>query len=363
MGGYALIFDPKGERGDWPDKLPMLRGLINIVTLGPEMANHGKLDPFLVYEGDYAEASTLAYNVICELFRLPQNSDETLMLTEALDAMEREQAPCMQKLCEIIEDIQRKEKAENMKNAADRLARNIRSMRRRGMAALMFGTGREKAIRLDNRLNIFQIQNLKLPEPETEKDDFTPEEAASVVLMTILGNIARKFAMKKRNVFSTILFDESWALGRTAEGIKLYNFLARMGRSLNCGCIFNGHSVLDIPSAGVRNAITYKFCFNTENTEEAERMLELLDMEITQDNIDLIKGLGNGECLFRDLDGRVGVLKFDAVFADIIEAFNTTPKSKQQVEAENASKTVIDLKQYLLDHPREHPAKDAEYVV
>ncbi len=40
------------------------------------------------------------------------------------------------------------------------------------------------------------------------------------------------------------------------------------------------------------------------------------------------KNLGNGECIFQDLDGRIGKLKFDAVFQDLIDVFSTTPKTK-----------------------------------
>ena len=40
------------------------------------------------------------------------------------------------------------------------------------------------------------------------------------------------------------------------------------------------------------------------------------------------KNLGNGECLFQDLDGRVGLLKFDAVYEHLIKAFDTNPNQE-----------------------------------
>ena len=148
--------------------------------------------------------------------------------------------------------------------------------------------------------------------------------------MMILSHFAKNFALVKRPVFKIILFDESWMLGKTSEGVKLYDFLSRMGRSLFTGCIFNGHSVLDLPTEAIRNTITYKFCFNTDSDKEAQRMLEYLSLENTKENRELIKALGNAECLFQDMNGRVGVLKFDAVFQDIINVFNTTPKTKEE---------------------------------
>ena len=153
--------------------------------------------------------------------------------------------------------------------------------------------------------------------------------------MAIISNFAKKFAMVKRPVFKVILFDESWMLGKTEEGVKLYDFLTRMGRSLYSGCIFNGHSVLDLPSEGIKNTISYKFCFQTTNEAEAQRMCEYMGLEPTVTNKETFKNLGNGECMFQDLDGHIGILKFDAVFQDLIDVFSTTPKTKTVELKEN----------------------------
>lgn len=99
--------------------------------------------------------------------------------------------------------------------------------------------------------------------------------------------------------------------------------------------IFNGHTVLDIPTEGIKNTITYKFCFHTGNDAEAARMCDYLGIQDTEDNREAIKSLGNGQCFFRDLAGHVGILQFDAVFEDIIETFSTTPETEEQ-QAEDA---------------------------
>jgi hypothetical protein len=92
--------------------------------------------------------------------------------------------------------------------------------------------------------------------------------------------------------------------------------------------IFNGHSVLDLPNETIRNTISYKFCFHTDSTEEAKRMLEFMKLPVTQDNLELLTSLGNAQCLFQDLNGRVGLLQFDVVFADLMDLFSTTPTDK-----------------------------------
>lgn len=333
-GGYGLVFDPKGERSHWQTDFKIFEGLISTVTLSPDKSNQGKLDPYNVYRDDLAMANELALNVISELLQIAPTSAEYTALLEAVGIMEQEakntqKLPSMQLLIEILSKFP---EDDELYDKAKFLARRLKLQRKAGMSHLLIGDGSEDAITLDNRLNILQIQNLKLPSPEVAKADYTSEETLSTVLMMVLSHFAKKFALVKRPVFKVILFDESWMLGKTTEGVKLYDFLTRMGRSLYTGCIFNGHSVLDLPTEGIKNTISYKFCFRTNSDDEAARMCEYMGIEASERNKGVIKNLRNGECLFCDLDRRVGTLKFDAVFQDIIDIFSTTPKTEEDEE-------------------------------
>ncbi len=332
-GGYGLIFDPKAERSHWETDLKVLSGMITTVTLSGEPKNKGKLDPYNLYCDDVGQANELAINVISELLQIPPTSMEYTAILEAQRIMEKEVRPSM---CKLIEVLGTFPDSDELCKTGKLLSRRLKLQERNGMSQLLFGDGSEAAISLDNRLNILQIDNLKLPSPETPKEGYTSEEMLSTVLMAVISNFAKKFAMVKRPVFKVILFDESWMLGKTVEGVKLYDFLSRMGRSLYTGCIFNGHSVLDLPSEEIRNTISYKFCFQTTNDAEAARMCEYMDLENTPANRGVLKNLYNGECLFQDLDGHVGVLKFDAVFQDLIDVFSTTPNTDKKVEIEDS---------------------------
>ena len=279
-------------------------------------------------------ANELALNVISELLQIAPTSEEYTALLEAVGIMEQEtqktkKLPSMQLLIEILSQFP---EDDDLYSKAKFLSRRLKLQQKAGMSHLLIGDGSEEAITLDNRLNILQIQNLKLPSPEVAKADYTSEETLSTVLMMVLSHFAKKFALVKRPVFKVILFDESWMLGKTTEGVKLYAFLTRMGRSLYTGCIFNGHSVLDLPTEGIKNTISYKFCFRTNSDDEAARMCEYMGIEASERNKGVIKNLRNGECLFCDLDRRVGTLKFDAVFQDIIDIFSTTPKTEEDEE-------------------------------
>lgn len=330
FGGYALIFDPKNERSDWGKSLPWLDPFISITSLSADEKFKGMLDPFNIYKSDKKEdiedACSLAQNIVAELVGLNAKDEEFIVLKEALTKLKKSPRRSMTDLINIIKEAGENEKDEYAKYAK-KLARNLKSLDDIGMSKLLIGTGNEKALNFNNRINILQISNLKMPSAETAKEDYTDEEVVSSVLMMVMSQFAKRFAQTPRPNFKLILFDESWFMTRTAEGIKLMDFLTRTGRSLFTGCIFNGHSVLDIPSEKIQNTISYKFCFHTDEEAEAKRMCKYLKIDESTENIHRLMNLGNAECMFKDLDGRVGTLKFDAVYNNIIKCFNTTPKT------------------------------------
>lgn len=331
-GAYGLILDPKGERSHWVEQFTLLKGHINLITIGSEKENRGVLDAYNIYPDDLDAASELAINVCIELCKIPYGSEKYIVLKEAVAKLAREagRKRCMQELTNLLDEW---DPQDPYQEAAKGLARLIRAEKEVGMGQLLFGEGEERTIRLDSRLNIIQLASLKMPEKNKPKDEYTSEEVVSSVVMMVLAQFAKKFALENQHQAvkrpRAILLDESWMLGKTQQGKELYDFLTRMGRSLYISPIFNGHSVLDIDNESVRNNITYRFCFRTDDEEEARRMLHYLGMEVSPGNVLVMKSLRNGECMFRDADGRVARLKFDAVFQEFLDLFNTTPQKKK----------------------------------
>ena len=328
-GSSAIIFDPKSERSHWKKELDFMEDLISIVRLTSSDEDSGKLDPFNVYKDNINEACELALNIVVDLTGIKATDRSYIVLKETLAKMKNEENPCMERLTHLLETL---DNNDLFYEDAYQLARQLKTMKNVGLSRLIFGNGNEDAISLENRINILQIDNLKIPEVSQAKENYSEEERLSTCLMMIMGNFTKKFALSGSNTFDIGLFDESWFLKSTPEGRKLFEYLSRNGRSLNFGCIFNGHSVLDIPSEEVRNTLTYKLCFHTENKDEAKRMLELLNMDISDDNIKLLMDLNNGEALFQDLQGRVSIVIFDAIFDRFIRCFNTTPKDNVNKE-------------------------------
>lgn len=326
-GAYGLVLDPKGERTNWLYDLPEFKDQINVITLSSEKEDKGKLDPFLIYRDNLEDAAYLAISILSELFNISPKDDEYIVALEAIEYVKNKPDPSMLKVSERLLAL----KGDDLEDAAKKLGRKIKHMRNLAMAGLLFGEGNEEALDFKKKINILQIQNLNMPDPQKPKEEYTQEEILSTVLMIPIASFARKFIHKDRSLKKIVLFDEAWALDATSSGKQMMNALIREGRALNAGCFFISQSTKDMRAEGVKTNISYKFCFKATEINEIKSVLEFLDLEDTEENIDIVRNLKNGECLFQDLDGRVGILKFDAVFDHLItKAFNTNPEKAEK---------------------------------
>ena len=326
-GARAFILDPKNERKNWVRSIPELAPYISITTFGSSIADMGKLDPFLIHAEDVNEAGNLAMNIIAEQCELSASSDKYTVLVEAIEKVKYMENPCMELIVEVLEKFP---ESDQLSPIAKSLSRSIRTMKKPGLSGLLYGTReRKKGLSFKNVINIVNINGLQLPISSKSKKNYTVDEKISTVLMLALANYAKRFAQMDNSRQKIVVMDEAWSLARTEQGKNLFEDLARTGRAYNTSTIFIGHSATDIPTEGIRNAITYKFCFNVGNRQEAEESLKFLDMEQSEENIRLLmteSGLENGECVFADAYGRKGRLVFDAVFDHLMDAFRTTPE-------------------------------------
>lgn len=337
QGARALIIDPKGERGEWINELPELSDHMTITTLTSKDEDKGKLDPFNIYRDNPKEAGELARSILKELYKIEDKSPTDVILAETIrtviDGVESQKTgkilpPSMELVYIMLQKVpERNEEGHDnteYQKAARALARLMKATKEIGMASLLFGTGREKGLSFNAKVNILQVDGLNMPDPALKKEEYNESQTLSTVLMIPISSFAKRFASKDK-LPKTILLDESWALRQTTEGKNLFNFLARAGRSLNCCTIFIGHSVEDVDDKGLKAAITFKFCFKVNTSEEAAASLRFMELEVTEDNLEVLMKMPNGHALFKDLDGNVDIVKFDAVKEHIAFAFNTNP--------------------------------------
>lgn len=337
-GGRAIVIDPKGERASgvkhWRN-MPVLGTYTNVVELTGEAKNRGLLDPYIMFPNNLDHAADLARTSLMKLLNVKSGTPADTLLKECVNKVKTTTNPCMMKVVDCIGNI---DSSDEYKDTASSMFRNLQATMDNGLSQLLFGSGTEQAINVNSPLNVISFKGMTFPDVDKHEEDYNDDEKLSSVLTYLAVDFTKQFAWLYPHEPKLVLIDESWFITAIQIGRELIKALARLGRSLFLSTLLNGHSVLDLPGDELRATITYKFCFHTNDEREAERMLEYLKLDKTKENINILVakerdgGLGNGECLFSDLYGRVSRLKFDAVFSTLIEFFKTTPTEENEKE-------------------------------
>ncbi|MBF2386006.1 ATP-binding protein, partial [Listeria seeligeri] len=150
-------------------------------------------------------------------------------------------------------------------------------------------------------------------------------------MMIVISSFALKFIQTDRATFKIVDLYEAWTFLQVAQGKTLANKLVRAGRAMNAAVYFVTQNTDDLLDEKMKNNIGMKFAFRSTDINEIEKTFQFYGIEKTDENVDRIKNLDNGECLFQDIWGRTGVVKFDAVFDDLFRAFDTRPPLENEV--------------------------------
>jgi AAA domain-containing protein len=128
-----------------------------------------------------------------------------------------------------------------------------------------------------------------------------------------------------RRLPKAIFLDEAWAITSTPEGAKLVPEVSRMGRSRNTALILVSQNAGDLLNEQVTNCLSSVFSFRSSERVEVGNVMALLGVEPSEEHMAVLRNLGNGECVFRDLDGRAGRIGVDLISAELLRWLDTNP--------------------------------------
>ena len=319
FGGQAVILDPKSERGNWKETLPEIAHEINIVNLTSDKDNAGLLDPFVIMK-NVKDAESLAIDILTFLTGISSRDGEKFpVLRKAVRSVTQSDS---RGLLHVIDELCR-EDTPISRNIAD----HIDSFTDYDFAHLLFSDGTvEKAISLDNQLNIIQVADLVLPDKDTTFEEYTTIELLSVSMLIVISTFALDFIHSDRSIFKIVDLDEAWAFLNVAQGETLSNKLVRAGRAMQAGVYFVTQSSGDVSKESLKNNIGLKFAFRSTDINEIKQTLEFFGIDKDDENNQKrLRDLENGQCLLQDLYGRVGVVQIHPVFEELLHAFDTRP--------------------------------------
>ncbi|MDX6392830.1 MAG: hypothetical protein QOJ73_3893 [Streptosporangiaceae bacterium] len=320
-GVTVAVIDPKGDAEPLVELLKERGRKARVLPLGA--AAPGLLDPFS-FGDDLAQKRTMATETLRLL--LPRMSEEReSAMIQAVASVAGRERPSLGKVIRHLE--------ESADPASKNLGAVLRSMSEMRLARLCFAPSGGQQIDAAGWTTVFTLAGLTLPDVAVSRDDFSYEQRLSVALLYLVSQFARRLLNgMDRRLPKAIFLDEAWAITSTPEGAKLVPEVSRMGRSRNTALILVSQNAGDLLNEQVTNCISGVFAFRSSERVEVANVMALLGVEASDEHKAVLRGLGNGECIFRDLDGRAGRIGIDLISDELRQWLDTNPTRARRSE-------------------------------
>ncbi|WP_277679938.1 ATP-binding protein, partial [Gracilibacillus dipsosauri] len=158
------------------------------------------------------------------------------------------------------------------------------------------------------------------------------QQISEAILISITAFTKQYMFTQDRGVHKIILQDEASSIDRSPVGRELMDFIIRKGRYYNTTLLKGSQNATD-HGDDVAN-VGMKFSFGLRTKKEALEMLEFLNLPQTQGNVNKIRQMTKGKCLFQDIYGRTAVIQIDPLFNDLLEAFDSSTSTDEERERE-----------------------------
>ncbi|REE96049.1 ATP-binding protein [Thermomonospora umbrina] len=313
-GVTIAAIDPKGDAESLVELLQARGRKARILPLGS--AAPGLLDPFS-FGDDLAAKKTMATETLRLL--LPRMSEEReSAMIQAVGAVANAERPSLGRVVDHLEASD--------DPASKNLGAVLRSMSEMRLARLCFDPSGGERIDTAGWTTVFTLGGLTLPDVAISREDYSYEQRLSVALMYLVSQFARRLMHGlDRRLPKAIFLDEAWAITSTPEGAKLVPEVSRMGRSRNTALILVSQNAGDLLNEQVTNCLSSVFSFRSSERHEVGNVMSLLGVEPSEEHKAVLRNLGNGECVFRDLDGRAGRIGVDLVSEELLRWLDTNP--------------------------------------
>src|SRR5271167_1382714 len=313
-GATVAVIDPKGDAESLVEYLTRQGRKARVLPLGS--AAPGLLDPFS-FGVDLSEKRTMATETLRLL--LPRMSEEReSAMIQAVGAVAGSERPSLGKVVKYLEEAE----DPAWKNTGA-VMRSISEMR---LARLCFAPSVGQQIDAEGWTTVFTLAGLTLPDTNTSRDDYSYEQRLSVALLYLVSQFARKLLNgMDRAAPKAIFLDEAWAITSTPEGAKLVPEVSRMGRSRNTALILVSQNAGDLLNEQVTNCLSGVFAFRSTERGEVANVMSLLGVAPSDEHKAVLRSLGNGECIFRDMDDRAGRIGIDLVSEELQDWIDTNP--------------------------------------
>lgn len=319
--GRAIVVDrtPQQEWVRFARACPGQTDVIHIDTTATV-----SLDPLRIFDKT-AEAQRFTESFLTLLLGMSPMDDEGIALSEAIASVLAGPAPSLRVLTEELANRGAGDPASR------KVARRMAAVARKDLARALFDQSLPPLQASTADTVVFSVASLTLPtrrelknQESTDRLEF--EKTFGRAAMYLIAALCRKVAFDSLDEFTAVVWDETWWLTSSPEGLALLLEIVRDGRKHKAAALIASHDADDIGPADsemgrvLLGLIKRKFLFRHTDTDLARRglaflgcdpddpdLLNLVTTQLSPINVsDEEKAARAGECLHRDLDGRIG---------------------------------------------------------
>ena len=208
------------------------------------------------------------------------------------------------------------------------------------MGKMVFNNAKGKQLDTDAAAIVWWVPGLTPPPPGLSEDDLSLDHVISSAIAYLVSALTRQSTFGDLKRFGVNMYDEAWALTSSQAGSDLLRQEIRDGRKHNAALWLASQHPSDLGAAISKGAvdaaasaqtlaamIPTRMLFRLQTAEAAQLGLTWLGAEHTQDRIDQVMALQTGQCIMRDLDGRICRVSINPpwVKGAIAEAMDTNP--------------------------------------
>ena len=155
-----------------------------------------------------------------------------------------------------------------------------------------------------------------------------PEEVLGQALLYLIAAVGRQVVFRDPGRFGAALYDEAWALLASPHGQKLVVEGVRDGRKHNGGIWLASQHPNDMSIPDLQDLLGARVVFN-QSRGAIDAALRFLGVNGSVDAAATLEaGLGEGQCLYRDVRGRTGLVQVtEPAMPQLRAAFDTTPSA------------------------------------
>ncbi|HEX7196999.1 MAG TPA: ATP-binding protein [Candidatus Limnocylindria bacterium] len=336
-GGQVVTID-RSSRGEYAAFARSAPGRAQVVRLGSDV--EVCLDPLRTFTGENRTAVTLGF--LSLLAGCSPHTEEGAALAEAVHEAARHPQG---RLGDVLEALHRMgDDAKRDDPAARSLARRLDHYRRLGAGQIAFGDAEPAT--LDADLIVFWAPNLSLPDRDTLMHEhlarqMLPEQILGNALLYLVAAVGREVVFADPTRFGAALYDEAWSLLASPHGQRLVLEGIRDGRKHNGAIWLASQHPNDLGAGELVDLIGARFAFRQASTAAGTKAVEFLGLEHDATTASVVSTLGAGQCIYRDVRDRVGLVQVHRPVLDGLHAaFDTTPgvgRVPREVDPEPAS--------------------------